>query len=203
MDTNRNKADWDRCVEFHGHECPGLALGFAVAQAGLKWLRAHRSSDEEVVAVVENDACSVDAVQVLTGCTFGKGNLIHLDYGKQVYTFFNRGSGAAIRFALRPNATPVDDRYRELMLRNRDGVVTPEEKRELAERRDGIIQAILTGPVDELFAVSDPAGKLPPKALVQKSEICPVCGEPVMPQKMAEINGRRVCRGCASKEVSE
>jgi formylmethanofuran dehydrogenase subunit E len=26
--------------------------------------------------------CAVDAIRFLTGCTFGKGNLVHLDHGK-------------------------------------------------------------------------------------------------------------------------
>lgn len=42
-----------------------------------------RDIDEEMVAIVENDSCAVDAIQVLTGCTLGKGNLIFRDYGKQ------------------------------------------------------------------------------------------------------------------------
>ncbi len=35
-----------------------------------------RAVDEEIVAVVETDACFSDAVQVMTGCTFGKGDFI-------------------------------------------------------------------------------------------------------------------------------
>ena len=42
-----------------------------------------RAADEEIVAVVETDMCGVDAIQFLTGCTFGKGNLIHRDWGKK------------------------------------------------------------------------------------------------------------------------
>ncbi|SDE82292.1 FmdE family protein [Sporomusa acidovorans] len=28
-----NKQQWDKCVEFHGHECPGLAIGFKACEA--------------------------------------------------------------------------------------------------------------------------------------------------------------------------
>ncbi|NIP44160.1 MAG: formylmethanofuran dehydrogenase, partial [candidate division Zixibacteria bacterium] len=65
----------------------------------------------ELVAVVENDSCAVDAVQVLTGCTFGKGNLFFRDYGKQVYTFFRRPSGDFLRIAIdwtSPGETPEE-----------------------------------------------------------------------------------------------
>jgi len=66
--------DFKRCVEFHGHICPGLSIGYRAALAGMDRLNEERAPDEEIVAIVETDACSADAVQVLTGCTFGKGS---------------------------------------------------------------------------------------------------------------------------------
>lgn len=81
-------------VQFHGHLCPGLALGYRVAKAALRELKSDRPHDEELAAVVENDSCATDAIQFITGCTFGKGNLVFLDYGKHVYTFYNRRTGA-------------------------------------------------------------------------------------------------------------
>ena len=68
-------------TDFHGHVCPGSALGYQAAKAGLKELSGERSQDEEIITIVENDSCAVDAIQVLTGCTFGKGNLIFFDFG--------------------------------------------------------------------------------------------------------------------------
>ena len=69
-----------QATDFHGHWCPGLAIGIRAAEWALKELG--KAPDEEIVAVVETDMCGVDAIQSLTGCTFGKGNLIHKDYGK-------------------------------------------------------------------------------------------------------------------------
>ena len=66
--------------------CPGLALGVHAARFALDEIGPH-AADEEVVAVTETDMCGVDAVQYLTGCTFGKGNLIHQDHGKNAFTF--------------------------------------------------------------------------------------------------------------------
>ena len=68
----------ERVVEFHGHMCPGLARGVR-AEVALAEIGPH-SQDQEVVAIVETDMCGVDAVQFLTGCTFGKGNLRHRDH---------------------------------------------------------------------------------------------------------------------------
>jgi len=92
--------------EFHGHSCPGLAIGVIASKIALE--TAKRAADEELVAIVENDACGVDGIQVLTGCTYGKGNLIHLDYGKSVYTFYNRNTHRAVRLSLKPDLFSVD-----------------------------------------------------------------------------------------------
>lgn len=70
---------FEKAVEFHGHVCPGLAIGYRAAELGIEALACGRDTDEELVAIVENDACGVDAVQVVTGCTLGKGNLILKD----------------------------------------------------------------------------------------------------------------------------
>ena len=85
---------------FHGHSCPGLATGVRVAEIALREIGPH-STDEEVVCITETDNCAVDAIQYFTGCTFGKGNLIHLDHGKNVFTFIGRLDGKAVRIARR------------------------------------------------------------------------------------------------------
>jgi len=90
---------WQDAVKFHGHECGGLTWGFKVATFAMEKLGIERSADEELVAIVENDSCAVDAIQIVTGCTFGKGNLIYKDYGKHVYTFYNRNTGKSIRIS--------------------------------------------------------------------------------------------------------
>lgn len=58
--------------------------------------------------------CGVVGVQFLTGCTFGKGNLIYPDYGKNAYTFVRRYDGRAIRMTGRARAAgaPEPDRTR-------------------------------------------------------------------------------------------
>jgi hypothetical protein len=45
--------DFQRCADFHGHVCPGLAIGYRAAKGGMEWLSAKRAEDEEVVAIVE------------------------------------------------------------------------------------------------------------------------------------------------------
>ncbi len=98
----RNIAPFEEVVAFHGHACPGLAIGYRAAQAALQALSVTRPVDEELVAIVENDACGIDAIQYVAGTTMGKGNLIFRDYGKRAWTFINRRTGHAVRVAEKP-----------------------------------------------------------------------------------------------------
>jgi len=170
-------ADLDRVLEFHGHFCPGVLIGYRAARIGLARLGSARSADEELVAMVENDSCAVDAVQVLTGATFGKGNLIYHDFGKQVFTFALRPSGRAVRVALKAGALGGGEASRE------------DKARMLLDQSD-----------EELFKIEDTTIALPPAAQILKSLICASCGEPVMETRTREVNGRRLCLPCAGKE---
>ena len=70
------KALWDRAVDFHGHACPGLTIGYRAALYAAELLDLDFSEDEDAVCVSENDACGVDAIQAVLGCSVGKGNLL-------------------------------------------------------------------------------------------------------------------------------
>ena len=74
-------------IAFHGHSCPGLAIGIRLVELARKQLDITETSN--VVCVTETDMCGVDAIQFLTPCTYGKGNLVHRDYGKAGFTFFD------------------------------------------------------------------------------------------------------------------
>lgn len=118
------KTPWQKAVEFHGHVCPGLLVGFRAAEEALRRMEVSRAQDEELVAVVENDACGVDAVQVLTGCTFGKGNLLFRDWGKQVFTFVRWQDGRGIRVAVKPRAMQAAEKKKQCLTNPAEGEET-------------------------------------------------------------------------------
>ena len=163
---------WEKCVEFHGHACPGLAIGCRAALAAIERLGLKFSADEEIVCVTENDACGVDAIQVMTGCTAGKGNLIHRGTGKMAYSFFDRRSGRSLR-VLKKMQPAADERSRE-------------EK----------IKYILEGPLEEIFSFSVPSYGLPPEAGIFTTVCCELCGEGAPEPMMRLQNGKKVCLDC-------
>ena len=68
----------------------------------MELLNAGFSDDEQLVCISENDACGVDAIQVVLGCSAGKGNLLFRPRGKQAFGFYRRSDGKGVRLVLRP-----------------------------------------------------------------------------------------------------
>ena len=171
-------------VAFHGHLCPGILIGYRAARIAMRNFGLERAYDEELVCVVENSACGVDAVQVLTGCTFGKGNLFCHNHGKQVFTFARRAElGRAVRVSLKPLAPP-DLGGRE-----------PEESSH-AELRQAKIEQFMRASEEDMYWVDEVALELPPPAQVLPSILCDSCGEPVMETRLLAVEGRRLCIPC-------
>lgn len=192
------KTDWERVVEFHGHSCPGLAVGYRVARIALDRLASGRSEDEELVAVVENDACGVDAVMVLTGCTLGKGNLLYRDFGKQVYTFGTRSGNRAVRISV--NGSVLHRQSPEMMeLRKKvfGGTATAEEKERFSKAQHERIHQVINLSEEEFCKVEDIDFEFPGKARIFPSVKCAACGEYVMEPRARVKNGGMVCIPCA------
>ncbi len=186
---------YDDIVTFHGHSCPGLALGYRVSRRALKEL-GNRSADEEVVAIVENNSCAVDAVQVMTGCTFGKGNLIFRDYGKQVYTFIRRPSGRSIRISVVWEKPEETDEEKKLWGSYAGGDRSRKVVAFVHSRKNAHLRSILDADESELFAVKQGIEPAPPEAEIYRSITCASCGEKVAEPKVRIKQGRLLCIPC-------
>ncbi|SFM90382.1 FmdE family protein [Thermodesulforhabdus norvegica] len=192
--------DFKKCVEFHGHVCPGLVMGYKATKAAMEWLEERRSEDEEIVAIVENDACFVDAVQVLSGCTFGKGNFIFCDYGKMAVTFLSRSTGKGIRVSLKGAVVPSSPEHRELFQKIQEGRATQEEHDRFRQLHEERSKLLMEKRPEDLFFLEEVSIPLPPKARIEPSEVCELCGEPTMRTKMVILESKRICRACAARE---
>jgi len=188
--------DWQRCIEFHGHTCPGIAIGYRAAKAGMEILKENKALDEELATIVETDACGADAVQVLTGCTFGKGNFIYKDYGKHAFTFFSRNSGKGFRVVLKPGALEPDEMHQELIRRISEGSADKNDHAEFGKLHFQRTRDVLDKPLSQLFNIRAVDVPIPEKAGIFASKVCDRCGEPVMATRLTEVNGKWICRGC-------
>ena len=165
---------YEEIIRFHGHECPGIAVGYRMAKAAMEKLAAMRAEDEELVAIVENDACGVDALQCITGCSFGKGNLLFHDYGKQVYTIYSRKTRKGVRVVFH-------------------GKDITEEMR---EDRISLAKWILESHVDGILSTEVTSVSEPEPAKIRNSLPCAVCGEAVMESRVRVQGEASVCIPC-------
>ncbi len=173
--------EYSELIEFHGHSCPGLASGYRMSLAAMEFLGVSRSGDEELVAIIENDACGVDALQYISGCTFGKGNLLFRDYGKSVYTLYSRTSGRGVRVLFHGRGVP-------------DG---------LREDKPAYIRFLRECP-DEAILTLTPVENEPPKpARIRASAACQICHEPVMETRLRDNAGKAICIPCAQRQIQD
>lgn len=161
---------YQKSVDFHGHSCPGLAIGVRAAVEAQRILEIDFSEDEEIVCVTENDACGVDGIQVILGCSVGKGNLIFRIRGKQAFSIFNRKNGKNVR----------------LILKGLPKMESREEKQKY----------ILEAPFEEIFSAQKPDYCLPEEARLFTSIDCEICGESTAEPYLRIQNGQKVCMDC-------
>jgi formylmethanofuran dehydrogenase subunit E len=194
----RNIAPFEEVVAFHGHACPGLAIGYRAAHAALQALSVTRPVDEELVAIVENDACGIDAIQYVAGTTMGKGNLIFRDYGKRAWTFINRRTGHAVRVAEKPEffEKKSDPLMSELRAKVMAGKATNDEQEEFSRRSERYIKDLLSFPAGEMFTIRNVTPEIPEKARIFRSVTCAVCGESVSESRARVQDGKIVCIPC-------
>ena len=188
--------DFKKAAEFHGHVCPGLAMGYRVA----RYVKAHypRSEDEELVCIAENKSCSVDAVQFLLGCTAGKGNLVLVDNGKQAFTFYSRDQGKALRIYFKGDVFAGMDAMRQKMAA---GNLTAADKKEMEGMRSRIMEQILAGRDEDLLDVREAEIPAPDKARIYPSLVCQECGERFMEIMGRTAEGKVLCKDCFEKKV--
>ena len=158
---------WDACVAFHGHACGGLTIGYKAAVYAMELLGLTRAEDEAMVCITENDACGVDAIQVILGCTVGKGNLLFHLRGKQAFSFYERNSGRSVRLVLKP--TPD----------------FPDKERKFRYLQDT--------PAAALFDKKETVLSLPERARLFVSKPCSCCGELTAESMLRMETGQLVC----------
>ena len=161
---------WEKCVAFHGHSCGGLRIGYAAARYAMELLNIGFSDNEQVVCISENDACGVDAIQVMLGCSIGKGNLLFHMRGKQAFSFYDRSTGRSVRLVLKP----------------KPGNMTREES----------FAYYQSCHPSQMFEVKEATIALPEKARLFDSYTCDCCGEKTGANWIRLTGGKKLCLDC-------
>lgn len=185
----------EQTTRFHGHWCPGLAIGIRAAEWALQEMG--ETPDEEIVAIVETDMCGIDAIQYLVGCTFGKGNLIHRDYGKNAFTFYRREDGKAARLVADPgvygDSGPLMGKLHRKKL---EQGLSKDELKVWRDTRAAISKRIMESNLTDLFEIKTPAEPMPKLARILAPMVCESCGETVMESRTRHFGGELLCIPC-------
>jgi formylmethanofuran dehydrogenase subunit E len=188
--------DFNKCVEFHGHLCPGLAIGFQAARILMERLNVRKAPDEELLTIVETDACGADAIQVMTGCTFGKGNFIFNNYGKHAFSLVDRKRRRGVRVCLRPDIFKPDPEYFSLSKKVQNNEASPIQLEQFRQLQRERTKKILDADPESLFKIEEISPDIPPKARMIESGICDFCGEPTKMDLLRQMNGQKICILC-------
>jgi formylmethanofuran dehydrogenase subunit E len=199
---NRNDEIYKAGLLLHGHKCPAMPMGLRAGAAALEALGVERALDGQLTALVEIDSdhcatCYADGVMMATGCTFGKGNIRKLGYGKFVLTVIDNKTGRSVRVATR-NEVIKRNQESEFIQFRKKGVPASQISAELI---DPAVDFILTETDENLFRIG-PVQEIkltPGRPHDFNTHICENCGE-VMVERYARIkNGKTVCIPCAEK----
>jgi formylmethanofuran dehydrogenase subunit E len=185
--------------QLHGHKCPAMPLGLRAGAAAMNALSVERAKDGQLLALLELGEghcahCFADGVQMITGCTFGKGNIRQLGYGKFGLTLVDRTTGRAVRVVPRAEAqaatkqTPFFKEYREKGIPASevpDGVVQP------------LIERVMNAPAEAILKVGEVHEHHEPRPRETfASFTCERCGDMVVEKYGRVVGDRRVCIPC-------
>lgn len=161
---------WEKCAAFHGHVCPGLTIGYRAALYAIDLLELTFSEDEQVVCISENDACGCDAIQVILGCSIGKGNLLFHMTGKQAFSFYNRKTGKSVRLVLNRPKEPMT--------------------------REQSYEYYHTCRQEDMFTVKEATLEVPVQARIFDSYVCDCCGETTGANWIRIQGDKKLCTDC-------
>lgn len=96
------KSPWELVIDFHGHTCPGIALGYRIAQLALREMGIRPTPDSECLVKAYTQSCAVDAIQVLNRATVGRRALIIEESHQHVYEFYFTGTEEVLQITIDP-----------------------------------------------------------------------------------------------------
>ena len=185
----------------HGHKCPAMPMGLRAGMAALEALGVERAADGQLSALVEIDrdhcaTCYADGIQMATGCTFGKGNIQKLGYGKFAVTLIDNKTGRRVR-VLTHNETIQKSKESEFIQYRMRGVPASKIEPDLVTP---LLDYIMSAPVETLFQIGEVTQGEPPVARPHdfNTIICAQCGETTVERYARVKNGQIVCMPCAS-----
>jgi formylmethanofuran dehydrogenase subunit E len=190
--------------KFHGHKCPAMPMGLRVGAAAMNALGVERAKDGQLIALVElgEDHCATcfaDGIQVVTGCTFGKGNIKKLHHGKWGVTLINRATGESIRVVPKAEAMLKNKSSDFMQNYRKKGIPASQVPEHVVEP---LIEMVMNAHDDQILSI----GKIfkqevPPKKESFEGFVCDICGEMTVEAYGRPLGEKKVCHPCYEKAL--
>lgn len=185
--------------KFHGHKCWASALGLRAGLIALRELKTQRTGTRSLYCFIEigqahGAVCFADGVQVATGCSTGKGNLIKVPRGKLAFTLIDTKKWQQIRIAY--NGKLKDQIAQTAFMKKRAAGIPPTEipDKEAME----VVNMVFSAPENEIFIISPISeAKFEPPEEILGSIVCGICGEWVSLPYVRILGEKKVCIDCA------
>jgi formylmethanofuran dehydrogenase subunit E len=183
----------------HGHKCPAMPMGLRVGAAALNELGVERAKDGQLMALVELGeehcaTCFADGVQMITGCTFGKGNIKKLHYGKWGVTIIDKKSSRAVRVSPKAEAMIANKQtsfFKEYREKGVPASLVP------ADVVDPLVERVMNAPQERLLNVGE-IFEYPWKDTPHSFDgfVCELCGEMTVEPYGRILGEKKVCIPC-------
>lgn len=188
--------------QFHGHKCPAMPMGLRVGAAAMNKLGVDRAKDGQLIALVEIGehhcaTCFADGVQMITGCTFGKGNIQRTHKGKWGLTLIEKATGRAVRVSPKAEAMLANKQTSFFKDYREKGIPASEVPDDVV---DPLVEKVMTAPDDAILNISEVHQHEwhEPKHSFS-SFVCDECGEMVVEGYGRIADDKHVCIDCHAK----
>jgi formylmethanofuran dehydrogenase subunit E len=196
----------ERAIEFHGHKCPAMPMGLRVGSAAMKALGIERARDGQLLALIEIGVnhcatCFADGVQMITGCTFGKGNIRRLNYGKWALTLIDKKTGRAVRVAAKAEMMAANKKTDFFQKYRMKGIPASQVPDEVAQP---LVERVLNAPEDQLVSIGEVFEyqvENTPHSF--ESFVCAVCDEMVAEPYGRLLDDKKVCIPCRHQATGQ
>ncbi len=188
---------------FHGHVCPAMPGAFRAARVALRKLGLERERNSVAKVYAETGhhhaaGCVVDGMQAATGCTFGKDNIVKLNYGKWAFTLVDK-QNRAVRVAIKTEV--MEKNFTSPFIEERKKGILPSEVNPDFSLK--IFEATLARKEEDFFDVSEIftyENKGEKVAACFYAIWCETCGELVAENYIRYKQGKLLCIPCSGYE---
>lgn len=176
--------------------------GLRVGAAAMNALGVEHIGDSFLHAILELGdnhcaTCFADGIQVITGCTYGKGNIVKSHKGKWGVTLIDKRTIRAVRLTLRAEAMLANKKTEFFTNLRMVGVPPTQVPDEVVEP---LVKMVMGAPEDKIMIVSEVFDyNWPKEKHLFDGFVCEECGEMVAEQYGRIKGNKKICQECAAK----